>query len=267
MFKLWCILCCELLCNLWWWPLDSLRSWLLCELVWNPSWFHGLPGYTGLSLLNRPLVGWFSYLILYNWAVLLQKLALSSLPIVTTVEARKRALSVRSHSGGAPTHGRLGSTHSYQNHLNLRALLNLFKSRIPSPPKALGLAALGHITRQCPPLTFSSSFQRKPLLILSIYLIAHFLIGKTVRKCTSIEDNTEFTKVSRPCLSRNFAFQDGRCAATLSIIGCTSTLRSGLTFRGRPKYLYGNALTSKGRTSQISLIIVLLHVIGYTTHF
>jgi hypothetical protein len=49
MFKLWCILCRELLCNLWWWPLNLLWSWLVCKLVWNPSWFHGLPGYTGLS--------------------------------------------------------------------------------------------------------------------------------------------------------------------------------------------------------------------------
>ena len=55
MFKLWCIWDCELLCNMWWWPLNLLRSWLEWKLVWNPSWFHGLPGYTGLSLLNRLL--------------------------------------------------------------------------------------------------------------------------------------------------------------------------------------------------------------------
>jgi hypothetical protein len=65
----------ELLCNLWWWPLNLLRSWLVCKLVWNPSWFHGLPGYTVLSLLNRPLVGWFSYLISYNWSVLLHTIS------------------------------------------------------------------------------------------------------------------------------------------------------------------------------------------------
>jgi hypothetical protein len=46
---------CELLCNMWWWLLNLLRSWLVCELVWNPSWFHKLSGYTGLSLLNRLL--------------------------------------------------------------------------------------------------------------------------------------------------------------------------------------------------------------------
>jgi hypothetical protein len=71
MFKLRCILCCELLCNLWWWPLNLVRSWLLCEMVSNPSGFHRLPGYTGLSLLNCLLVGWFSYLISFNWVVLL----------------------------------------------------------------------------------------------------------------------------------------------------------------------------------------------------
>jgi hypothetical protein len=37
MFKLRCILWCELLCNLWWWPLNLLRSCLVCELVWNLS--------------------------------------------------------------------------------------------------------------------------------------------------------------------------------------------------------------------------------------
>jgi hypothetical protein len=62
----------KLLCNLWWWSLNLLRSWLVCKLVWNTSWFHGLPGYTGLSLLNYLLGGWFSYLILYNWSILLQ---------------------------------------------------------------------------------------------------------------------------------------------------------------------------------------------------
>jgi hypothetical protein len=76
MFKLRCILCHEHLCNLWWWPLNLVRSWLLCEMVWNPSRFHGLPGYTGLNLLNCPSVGWFSYLISYNWAVLLQECSL-----------------------------------------------------------------------------------------------------------------------------------------------------------------------------------------------
>jgi hypothetical protein len=72
MFKTLMYLWRELLCNLWWWPLNLLRSWLVCKLVWNPSWFHELPGYTGLSLLNRLLGGWFSYLISYNWSVLLQ---------------------------------------------------------------------------------------------------------------------------------------------------------------------------------------------------
>jgi hypothetical protein len=43
---------CELLCNMWCWPLNLLRFWLGCEFVWNPSRFHGLPGYTDLSWLN-----------------------------------------------------------------------------------------------------------------------------------------------------------------------------------------------------------------------
>ena len=55
MFKLWCIWDANFYVNMWWWPLNLLWSWLEWKLVWNPSWFHGLPGYTGLSLLNRLL--------------------------------------------------------------------------------------------------------------------------------------------------------------------------------------------------------------------
>jgi hypothetical protein len=59
---------CELLYNMWWWPLNLLWSWLVCELVWNPSWFHGLPGYTGLSLLNR-LLWRVIFLLNFVWLV------------------------------------------------------------------------------------------------------------------------------------------------------------------------------------------------------
>jgi hypothetical protein len=50
-------------------------------------------------------------------------------------------------------------------------------------------------------------------------------------------------------------------------MGYTSTLRSGLTFSGRPKYLHGNALTSHEMMPRIWSIIVLLQAIGYTAHF
>ena len=62
MLKLWCIWDCKLLCNMWWWPLNLLQSWLGHELIWNPLRFHVLPGYTGLSLLNR-LLWWMIFLL------------------------------------------------------------------------------------------------------------------------------------------------------------------------------------------------------------
>jgi hypothetical protein len=96
MFKLWCILWCELLCNLWWWPLNLLRSWLVCELVWNPSWFHGLLGYMGLSLLNHSPIEWFSYLISYNWAVLLQLVSKHGLACLLFISVFKTKLYLKS---------------------------------------------------------------------------------------------------------------------------------------------------------------------------
>jgi hypothetical protein len=34
---------CMKCCNRWCVVLNHVRSWLACWLVWNPSWFHGLP--------------------------------------------------------------------------------------------------------------------------------------------------------------------------------------------------------------------------------
>jgi hypothetical protein len=50
----------------------------------------------------------------------------------------------------------------------------------PKPPKSFGMHTVGQFTRQCPPLAFSP-FQRKYLLSLSIFYLAHTASGNTVR--------------------------------------------------------------------------------------
>jgi hypothetical protein len=78
------------------------------------------------------------------------------------------------------THGLFGSFHLYQSHLNRKAILNMDKSNIPSPPSFFGLCTLFQFIRQLPPLASSDPCQRKFLLILLIFLIAHLDRGKTV---------------------------------------------------------------------------------------
>jgi len=52
---------------------ESLRSWLVWWLVWNPSWFHWLPGLWEFGYVKATaLVGVFYSWSLVNWAVLLQ---------------------------------------------------------------------------------------------------------------------------------------------------------------------------------------------------
>jgi hypothetical protein len=41
-------------------------SWLSCWKVWNPSWFHGLPGLYGIKYVGYLLRQVISYLILYK---------------------------------------------------------------------------------------------------------------------------------------------------------------------------------------------------------
>ena len=51
---------------------ESLRSWLVWRLVWNPSWFHGLPGLWEFDYVKATaLAGVFHSWSLVNWAVLL----------------------------------------------------------------------------------------------------------------------------------------------------------------------------------------------------
>jgi hypothetical protein len=80
-----------------------------------------------------------------------QNNALSLLPTVTTVDARKSALSTELHGAVVPAEGLSEFAHSCQSHLSRNARLNLSKSRMPSPPSIFGLAAFGHRTRQWPP--------------------------------------------------------------------------------------------------------------------
>lgn len=145
-------------------------------------------------------------------------------PSCTMVLALKSCLSTSAHGGIDPTHGLSGSVHAYHSHRNLNALPKKFKSSTPNPPKFLGNIAFFHFTKQCPPFASSDPLQRKFLLNLSIFFIAHFFNGKTVKKYIGIAVRTDLTRVSLPALFNNFPFQTGNLAAILSSKGCTSIL-------------------------------------------
>jgi len=60
------------------------------------------------------------------------------------------------------------------------ARLNLSRSRMLSPPSIFGLVAFSHSTWQWPPFAEAAPFQKNDLLILSIFLTAHFFKANTV---------------------------------------------------------------------------------------
>jgi hypothetical protein len=163
-----------------------------------------------------------------------QKLARLPFPIVTSVLARKSCVPASLHGTSYLTHGRSGSVHSYHSHLSQRATLKCSRSRIPSPPKHLGLLTLVHLTRQCSPPALVP-FHKKPRRILSNLLKAHFLIANIVRKYVGIDESTEFTSLSLSALLRNLPFHKGSLFAILSIRGCICTLPGLPKCNGRPK--------------------------------
>ena len=110
-----------------------------------------------------------------------QNRALAPSPIVIVVESLKRRRSSLLQGSLEPAHGLESSVHSYQSQRIRRALPNFSGSSIPNPPMSFGLVTVGQLTRQCPPFAFSSPFQRKDLLILSIFFLAHATNGNTVR--------------------------------------------------------------------------------------
>jgi len=64
----------EVTCDLF---VESLRSWLVCWLVWNPSWFRGLQGLWEFDYVKATaLAGVFRSWSLVNWAILLHSLSL-----------------------------------------------------------------------------------------------------------------------------------------------------------------------------------------------
>lgn len=73
------------------------------------------------------------------------------------------------HQPLAPYHFRLvqGKVQANHNQRNLRALLNFFRSRIPSPPKSIGFETISQLTLHVPPVSSWSPAQRKHLLALS----------------------------------------------------------------------------------------------------
>ncbi len=77
----------------------------------------------------------------------------------------------------------------------------------PSPPWFLGLQMCSHLTKQWNPLLSLLPFQKKPLLILSISLIAQTGSLKVEQKNAGTLDSTELRSTSRPPLDKKAPFQ------------------------------------------------------------
>jgi hypothetical protein len=77
-----------------------------------------------------------------------QKVVLSPLPTVITVDAWNSSLSVLSQGTTRPVHGR--STNFYRNHSqrNLKARAKRSKSKMPRPPRSLGAQVVVQFTKQ-----------------------------------------------------------------------------------------------------------------------
>ena len=110
-----------------------------------------------------------------------QNLVFAPSPKVIMIDELKRRRSTSVHGSSEPIQGLESSTHSCQSQRNRRALPNLSRSGTPKPPRSFGLVTVCQLTRQCPPLAFSSPFHKKDLLILSIFFLAQAARGNTVR--------------------------------------------------------------------------------------
>jgi hypothetical protein len=69
-----------------------IRSWFVCWFVLNPLWFHELPGYTGLSLLNYLLQ---QMIFLLNFISLVGSVTATIVPRVARPHGADRSRVVR----------------------------------------------------------------------------------------------------------------------------------------------------------------------------
>jgi hypothetical protein len=121
-----------------------------------------------------------------------------------------------------PAQGLLSPLHLYQGHHNCNALLNLCKSRMPSPPSLFGPCTRFQLTIALPFL--ASSEPCHCLLILSSFFIAHFNSRKIVIWYTRTDDRDEFTKVNLSILFSSLPFYLGNFPVTLSMSSYSSSL-------------------------------------------
>lgn len=122
-------------------------------------------------------------------------------------------------------------------------------------------------TRHLLPLASSSPAQRKFLLHLSSFLIAHLSIVKHERKNVAIAVRTELIRVSRPVLFRSLPFHGLTLPAALSIIGCNSARVDFLLFSGKPSYWQGNKPSFPSKSCKTSPCSSSLHRILNAMHF
>jgi hypothetical protein len=159
-------------------------------------------------------------------------------------------------------HGLLVPLHLYHDHCSLKARLNFYRSRMPSPPSLCGRRTHFQLTMTFPFLASSDPCHKNCCLSLSSLLIAYLDSWKIVRWYTRTDVKTEFTRVSLLILFSNFPFHLGSLAATLSINNYSSSLLTFPILKVSPKYLHGNCPCCTWKFSKMACILTLPHRIG-----
>ena len=146
-----------------------------------------------------------------------QKVAVSPSPIVNLVAALNISLSEPSFGVSRPTHCFSGAAYSSHSQRNRRARANFSRSRIPSPPKALGRQTFVQQTLHFPPLTVSLPAHNILRRNLSKAFRVALSVLMAVRRKIGIAVSTDLTRASQPALLRNLAFQGFNLDAALSM--------------------------------------------------
>jgi hypothetical protein len=169
-----------------------------------------------------------------------QKLACAPFPTSIRVQTWYNVVSDLLRVIFMPAQGLLSPLHLYQGHRNRNALLNLCKSRMPSPSSLFDRCTCFQLTIALSFLASSEPCHRNCLLILSSFFIAYFDSGKIVIRYTRTDDRAEFTKVNLPILFSSLPFHLGNFPATMSMSSCLSSLLTLPIQSCNTRYLQGN---------------------------
>lgn len=157
--------------------------------------------------------------------------------------------------------------HSYHSHLRRKALANFSRFRMPNPPEAVGTRVCVQLILHFPYVKVSPPVHRNFLRCLSRISSDPFDAFRPVRRKTSCEVSTTFTRVDHPtrptCLPLHPAMQFN----DLSKSGCKSTFLSLVVVSGSPRYFIGRFTLVAGMPCRMSSRSKSSHLIGATWDF